>query len=389
MKTNLFIISLLFLLSCQKDIENEYTGIKTSSGNAFILKSAFFDNYSKTTVYNPTDSTYQYTNFNFDLNLEFYDLENMEFSHFEGFPNLFSYSNEYNGFGFPVYEKDDTLTETHFLSFETNFPNINAYDHLILMSVNEDKDRMYHGHTGFFLEQYIEAARSSNANNKIMLGYYNQTSQSLEIMTNELMPDFYDRTANANKKDQQSFTILNPQNLLDEISSGINNLLYGTQKSKQLTLITYSAFDTTGMNYDTLDYYANLLKTNNIVLNVLSLLPNDFLQPLVFKSGGFYQTDISSLYYNFDDFINQQYEFELLLENAAFASSFAIQNLHQLITNNNKFTRFTIESVYAVQDSTTSYDSLKSVLKLPYFKITLENTKDYYPQYYTLKPIVQ
>ena len=117
------------------------------------------------------------------------------------------------------------------------------------------------------------------------------------------------------------------------------------------------------------------------------MLPVDFLQPLVYQSDGFHQTDISFLS-NINDFQSNAYEFQQLIGKGIFASSVTIQNMERLISSQSKkFNRYSVRSQLTTYQNITT-DSMKQIMASQFYHINWKSDKDYLSREIDVKPNV-
>ena len=388
MKNSMAIFFLLFFFACNKQNEPLVDNYESSTGNAFILKNSSIDNITRIDSFiieSPQDSDFFYSKYYFDLNIDFYVLENYDFLSILH-PPFLDYYYAHSGYYSLAVEQDSL--EKHSMQPQVEFQSNQKYEHLIMLEPETDGNPMYFGAVGLFLQEYLFNAQESNPGNVVKIGFYSSSNNAVEVESQQLMEVFYEKTNSATKQANQYFPTRSANDILHEIEQGINIVTSSGFTDKQLTIITYSLFDTAGLDQQLLkDLQQKLANNNEITLNTISMLPVDFLQPLVYQSDGFHQTDISFLS-NINDFQSNAYEFQQWIGKGIFASSVTIQNMERLISSQSKkFNRYSVRSQLTTYQNITT-DSMKQIMASQFYHINWKSDKDYLSREIDVKPNV-
>ncbi|MFK8044510.1 MAG: hypothetical protein AB8B72_03375 [Crocinitomicaceae bacterium] len=396
---NSIILGLLVLISsCKKDNYEDPVYPQTSTGQAFVIKNSFADNFyndgKKDSILNFVSNTndtsfYYFYNVTYDFHLDFLIIED-----FKPKPLLISPVLEYihdrnylMGDGPTIPDSSKWAVDT--LIFDQNAHQPASYTNLILMDCERDKNAMYFSSFGFFLEQYLDS--QNNPTRTILGGFYNNANNTLDIVPNTkaITPRVYEKTIDASKNPTDLFDYIPANELLNQIELGINELTASPQTgSLNLTIITYTLFDTFNLNYTLLNDIKTKLTSEEITLNIISLLPVNFAMPLVFCSGGFIQNDL--YYIDKLQFYAYPNQFEELVEKGKFPSSTTIQNMEKLINGQEKndFNRYTVRCAYGYPNNVPE-DTIKKILRKQQIYIKWKkNNNGSMPFEFELKPII-
>ncbi len=383
MKSN-FIVILLFLscLSCEKQ-EYDNISAESSSGQVFILKSSFIDsNIIQQNSYDGPGFSYDKSLFFFDLIIDYYFLDNFEFLSGLMIPEFIDYNANADNYDTDI--KLDTNKQNYFISNKNAEGFSPNYSNLILMDPRSDANSMYFAKTGFFLQQYLD--NSSN----VEFGFFSYTTNKIEfVKDNEvMMNEFYIRSGNPEKNVNAPTPQVTANYFIDLIRKGIKKIEEAPPSTNpQLTILTYALVEKPLIDKNMIKDLIFELKSKGITLNIVSLLPLDFLQPIVFETSGFYQIDISYLS-SVSDFISNHSELDDIVKTRVFGSSIAIQNMHQIISGqSNNFQRFTVSSILTTNDSVINIDSL---LKKQNFRLSWGNNtlNRIVPKDLSIKPLI-
>lgn len=342
--------TILWTCSKKEELPDKITSY---SGEAFILKSASIDT-SKLIRKTILDSNAAFSayHFKFPLRLELYFIKNIDLIYPSNPPRI-NYLTTDNT---PIVLDSSQLQKKP--KNQKTTENGSNYEQLIIFNTELDKDMMYYASTGFFLEQYINQYNGDH----LTFGFTN-TQGNTSFIKENLMAEFYEKTRDINTSSsidpEYKYNEQEYYHIINSIEAGVKQLKNSSTTNKQLTFVNYSLVDPNTIDPSQLAELKNLMDSDTtITLNVISLFPLDYLQPITQKTGGFFESDITFIY-DFSSFLNYPNDLKEIIDLQSFPSSYVIQNLNQIISGpNNRFQQYTVNCILTEEDITKSSKSL-------------------------------